>query len=147
MVRLILASDHGGFELKEALKAHFAKIYQITDVGCESADSVDFPVYVTRAITELTKGQGGFAVLVCGSGIGVSMAANRFRGIRAALCHNEEYAQLAREHNNANVLCLGGRFLDVEKAISIVNTFSNTKSLTNERYSKRNNLLDELVYE
>jgi len=119
-----LASDHAGYEAKQAL-IHFLKTHhiEIIDVGCHSLDSVDYPEYGKLLAEALDDKPGDFGVLVCGSGIGISIAANRFPHIRAALCHTPEYAKLARQHNNANVIAMGARMLKIEEMEEILEVF------------------------
>jgi ribose 5-phosphate isomerase B len=129
---LFIASDHAGFELKTHLRKALPQ-YGWKDLGPDSADSVDYPDFAKRLGEELLKAQGSpeknavvFGVLICGSGQGMAMRANRFSHVRAALCWNEEIAKLARQHNDANVLCLPGRFVDAKLAERILVTFLNT---------------------
>lgn len=143
---IILACDHGGYELKETIKAHLVgRGLRVDDVSEKKLDTVDYPVPVKAAVEKI-KHHGlnnSRGIFVCGSGIGVSIAANRFRGIRAALVGTEVYAQLARQHNDANVLCLGGRFLEEELALRLVDVFLETPFLGG-RHSGRVEMLDRL---
>jgi ribose 5-phosphate isomerase B len=125
MRRIAIASDHGGFELKEELKkALTADGHALVDLGvATAAASVDYPDYADALCEEVLDGRAAVGVLVCGTGIGMSIAANRRRGIRAALCTAPFMARMAREHNDANVLCLGGRVLGVPAALEIVREF------------------------
>jgi ribose 5-phosphate isomerase B len=125
MRRIAIASDHGGFELKEELKKLLtADGRELVDLGVDStASSVDYPDYADALCGEILAGRAALGILVCGTGIGMSIAANRHRGIRAALCTDPYMARMAREHNDANVLCLGGRVLSVAAAIDIVRGF------------------------
>lgn len=123
-IRLALASDHGGFELKETLKKDIdAGEVEITDLGVHSTASVDYPDLAHELTSVLMDGKADLGVLVCGTGIGMSIAANRHRGIRAALCTDPYMARMSREHNDANVLCLGGRVIGPSLALEIVNAF------------------------
>jgi ribose 5-phosphate isomerase B len=118
-----IASDHAGVALKNFVSAYLAKQdYSIQDHGTDSAQSCDYPVYA-RAVCKAVLAHGDPGILICGSGIGMSMMANRFRGIRAALCANEFLASAARRHNNANVLCLGARVIGPDLALAIVDAF------------------------
>lgn len=120
-MRIAIASDHGGYLLKEELKAALTKEgFQIVDVGCESLASVDYVDYAEQAVAKLLSGECERAILICGTGIGMSIAANKFAGIRAALCHDHFSAQATREHNDSNVLCLGARVIGPGLAESIV---------------------------
>lgn len=127
-MKVFIANDHAAVALKETLVAYMRSAnIDVEDLGCFTDDSVDYPDYaniLTQGVTSTVNARG---VLICGSGIGMSIAANRNPHIRAALCHNEEYAQLARTHNDANVLVLGARFLENEEAISILKTFFKTE--------------------
>ena len=125
MRRIAIASDHGGFELKAELKkALAADGLDLVDFGVDSAaTSVDYPDYAYALCAEILEGRAALGILVCGTGIGMSIAANRRRGIRAALCTDPYMAKMSREHNDANVLCLGGRVLGVAAALAIVREF------------------------
>jgi ribose 5-phosphate isomerase B len=125
--RLLLASDHGGFPLKQQLKnALAARGIDTVDLGTDSETSVDYTAYAHDLAERILAGEATMGILICGTGIGVSMAANRHRGIRAALCQCPYTAKMAREHNNANVLCLGGRLIGEALALEIVQTFLDT---------------------
>ena len=123
-----IGCDHGGFELKEEIKCYLDEnkiLYK--DFGTNSSESVDYPEFAEKVSNEVVKNSGDIGILICGTGIGISIAANKIKGIRAALCHNTHYAEMARKHNNANVLCLGGRELETNEAVEIVKTFIDTK--------------------
>ena len=123
-MKLIIGADHGGFELKEIITAHLeSKGFEIDDVGCFDSNSVDYPDIALKLCNKLLAKEGEFGILICGTGIGMSMAANKIKGIRAALCTDEFCARATRAHNNANVLCLGGRVVGPELAKSIVDAF------------------------
>jgi len=114
---LVLASDHAGFELKERLKQTLDRLgVAYEDAGPASADSVDYPDFARKVAEAVSAGRASRGVLVCGSGQGMAIAANRYRGVRAALPFDEQTARLCREHNDANVLALGGRVLDHDRA-------------------------------
>jgi ribose 5-phosphate isomerase B len=124
---IALAADHGGFELKRALKQVLsAKGFAVVDCGTENGESVDYPDYADKLVRAITGGSASRGVLLCGSGIGMSIAANRHAGIRAALVHDVETARLAREHNDANVLVMGGRLMSEDLAIRCLETFLTT---------------------
>lgn len=120
--KIYIASDHAGFDLKAFL---IKKFPTLIDLGTDSAESVDYPDFAKKLGQEIQ--EGDFGILICGSGVGISIAANRFKNIRAALCLNEKIAELARRHNDANVLCLGARLINEEKAIEIIEKFLATK--------------------
>jgi ribose 5-phosphate isomerase B len=114
---IAFGSDHAGLPLKEFLKETvIASGYQVLDCGTGTLESVDYPDFAHAVVQVVTNRQAGLGVLVCGTGIGMSMAANRQAGIRAALVHTELEARLSREHNNANILCLGGRIIGQDQA-------------------------------
>jgi ribose 5-phosphate isomerase B len=124
---IILGSDHAGFELKEKVKKTLDRLgVPFEDVGTHSADSVDYPDFAHRVAEAVEKGGYERGILVCGTGIGVSMAANRHPGVRAAVAHDEETARLSREHNDANVLALGGRTIDPVLADRILEVWLKT---------------------
>ena len=134
-----MGCDHGGFALKEAIRAHLEKHGQAyEDCGNTKFDAGDdFTDFVTPVVEGVLANPDNRGILVCGTGIGVSIAANHHAGIRAALVHSVDYARLAREHNNANVLCLGGRFLDTPVALSVVDTFLSTPMNPDPKYARR----------
>lgn len=121
-----IASDHGGYELKEFLKIYLSSKYQLVDLGTNSEESVDYPIIVQNACNKLLAKEIDRLILLCGTGIGVSISANRFKGIRAALCHDEFTSEMARQHNNANVIVLGGRILGKGIATRIVEKWIET---------------------
>lgn len=122
-----LASDHGGYDMKEALKPVVeAAGYTVLDLGCNGPESVDYPDFADAMANAIKVGRASRGVLVCGTGIGISIAANRHGHIRAALCHNATTARLARQHNDANVLALGGRVIGIEVAKDCLTTFLTT---------------------
>lgn len=127
--RLVIGSDHGGFELKEAIKAYLVRdgTYQILDVGVFEKSSFDYPLIAQRVVKKILSGEFSKGILICGTGIGMSIAANRYKGIRAALCHDHYTAKFARAHNDANILVLGGRVLGEGLALEIVDVFLNTE--------------------
>jgi RpiB/LacA/LacB family sugar-phosphate isomerase len=125
---LTIGSDHAGFELKEKIKAHFQqKGVVLRDVGAASTESSDYPDFAQRVAEAVADGQSEYGLLCCASGVGMSISANKIPGVRAALVFNEQMARLAREHNDANVLCLGAKFVSAEDAIRIVEIFVDTK--------------------
>lgn len=123
-MKIALGADHGGFELKEVIKEYLLnKGHEITDCGTDSAQSVDYPEYGIKVGQVIINKQVDLGIIVCGTGIGISIAANKVKGIRAALCTNSYMAQMAREHNNANILGLGARVIGQGLALDIVDTF------------------------
>ena len=127
-MKVSIGADHAGFELKEKIrKLLLDQGIEVTDEGTHSAESVDYPDYARKVAEAVAQNGNQRGILVCGSGIGMAMAANKVRGIRAAHVTSEQEARLSREHNDANVLTLGGRVLDEATALRIVQTFLNTK--------------------
>ncbi len=124
---LAIGGDHAGFEYKEMLKKVLADAgWNVEDKGTYSTDSTDYPDYAHPLATMVEEGRAAVGILICGSGNGVCMTANKHKGIRAALCWNEELAALARQHNNANVLCIPSRFVSEEVAKKMVEVFLST---------------------
>lgn len=122
-----IGADHAGFEYKEQIKKHLELMgIQVEDFGTHSAESTDYPDYAHPVAKMVEDGHAKAGILICGSGNGVCMTANKHAHIRAALCWNEELALLARQHNNANVICLPSRFVDLSQAEKMVKVFLNT---------------------
>ena len=138
-MKILIASDHAGFPLKEELKKHAKELsLEFEDLGTHSCDSVDYPDYGYALSNKLvTLPEGSLGVLICGSGVGISIAANRNPKIRAVLAESTEVAKLAREHNHANVLCLGARIVSPEKALQILKTFLTAVPDSGERHLQR----------
>ncbi|MCZ2458449.1 MAG: ribose 5-phosphate isomerase B [Chitinophagales bacterium] len=119
-----IGSDHAGFDYKEKLIAYLKdKGFSFHDYGTYSKDSVDYPDYAHPVASAVEKGEASFGILLCGSANGVAMTANKHQGIRAAICWNEELSKLAREHNNANIICIPARFVEEEAAEKMVDVF------------------------
>jgi ribose 5-phosphate isomerase B len=141
---IAVGCDHGGYELKLPILAYLSEEgYQIVDVGCDSVDSVNYPVYADKLCREITEGRADMGILICGTGIGMSMAANKHKGIRAAACENTYSARMTRAHNDANVLCLGARVIGAGLAVDMVELFLNTDFLGG-RHEIRVDMLKEL---
>ncbi|MBF0542878.1 MAG: ribose 5-phosphate isomerase B [Candidatus Riflebacteria bacterium] len=141
-MKFFAASDHGGFPLKKRLFKHLqSKGLDCTDLGCDTNESCDYPDFAALLCRQILKNPGSRGLLVCGTGIGMSIAANRFHGIRAALCHNSLEARLTRLHNDANVLVLGGRIIGEELAIDILENFLETP-FEGGRHSRRVEKID-----
>lgn len=136
-MKISLGCDHAGFDLKEYLKEVLSKDHEIVDCGTYSSDSVDYPEYSFKAAEKVASGECDLGITICGSGIGSSIAANKVKGIRAALCHSTDFARLSREHNNANILVLPGRFIAPHYALEIVKVWLNTPYSNEERHNKR----------
>lgn len=127
MKKLAIACDHAGFEYKEYLKNQLEGKYEITDYGTHSLDSVDYPDFVHPAASSVENGENEMGILVCGSGQGVQLSANKHQGIRCALCWMPELGSLARQHNNCNMVAIPARFIAKELALEIVETFLSTE--------------------
>ena len=139
--RIGLVSDHGGFELKEYLHSSFGNEFEIVDCGVNSTESVDYPTVIKAACKRLLAGEFPKLIALCGTGIGASIAANRMKGIRAALCTDEYTAEMAKRHNNANVIVLGGRVLGKDLSVRIVKKWLEA-SFEGGRHENRIKLLD-----
>lgn len=124
-MKIAIASDHAGYELKEYIKANLS--HELEDFGTKSLDSVDYPDFAFPAARSVAEGQNTLGILICGSGVGVSISANKVRGIRAANVFNPEMAMLSRQHNNANILTIAARFIPKETALEMVKTFISTE--------------------
>lgn len=132
-----MACDHAGFELKEFLKSALTERgLEIKDFGTYTSDSVDYPDMIHPLAKEINAGNYEFGIIMCGSANGVSMVANKYQNVRCALCWEEEIAQLAKQHNNANIISLPARFISKEKALSIVDAYLNTE-FEGGRHQKR----------
>jgi ribose 5-phosphate isomerase B len=127
-MNIIIGSDHAGFALKETCKAHLESdgTHQVRDIGVFSRESSDYPKIAHQAAQAVSRGEYSRGILICGSGIGMSMVANRYRGVRAALCHNIYSARLSRLHNDANILAMGERVLGEGLALEILDVFLQT---------------------
>lgn len=137
-MKIVIGSDHGGYELKQEVMGHLKKRgIEVVDVGCYSAESCDYPVYAKPVTEAIQSGDADLGILICGTGIGMSMAANKEKGIRAALCHDTFSAKATREHNNANILCMGARVVGPGLALMIIDTFIDTPFSNDERHIRR----------
>ncbi len=135
---IAIGSDHGGFELKEKVKEHLVKMgHEVNDMGTDSLSSCDYPVYAKAVAYEVADREADKGIVICTTGIGVSITANKIRGIRAALCTDPLMARLTRLHNDSNVLALGAGITGDNLAIEIVDTFVNTKFSGEERHARR----------
>ena len=137
-MRIVVGADHRGYELKGEIAAALKQAgHETLDVGTHSADSVDYPDYARAIGKALSDGLAERGVLVCGSGVGASIAANKIRGVRAALCHDTYSARQGVEHDDMNVLCLGARVIDSELALGLVQAFLDARLSGEERYRRR----------
>ncbi len=140
---IFLGSDHGGFTLKQKV-AEFLKSkgHETTDVGCLSSESCDYPIFGAEVGKRVVAEQGSLGIVVCGSGVGISIAANKVKGIRCVLANSMELAKLGREHNHANVLAMGERTEFIDDPLDIVETFLDTKPDMDTRHVRRVELLN-----
>ncbi len=139
-----IGSDHAGYELKEKIKKYFEEnSIEFTDFGTFNLESCDYPVIAEKVGKSVSNKESEKGILICGAGIGMSITANKIKDVRAALCYEPELAVLERKHNNANVLCMGGRFTNFEKAKEIVKVFLNT-DFEGERHQKRIDLIKKI---
>ena len=127
MIKIAIACDHAGFAYKEIFKKYFSDRFEIEDFGTESSNSVDYPDFVHPAAESVESGKNTFGILICGSGQGVQMTANKHQGIRCALCWMPELAELSRQHNNANMIAIPARFIAAELGIDIIEKFLTTE--------------------
>lgn len=141
---IAIGSDHGGYLLKEEIKKHLEeKGYEFKDFGTDSTASCDYPVYAEKVCRAIQSGECEKGILVCGTGIGMSMCANKCKGIRAAVCGDHFSAEFTRKHNNANVLCLGARVIGSGVALQLVDIFLTTE-FEGGRHEKRIEMMMEL---
>ncbi|MDD3115159.1 MAG: ribose 5-phosphate isomerase B [Anaerovibrio sp.] len=138
-MKLVIGCDHGALELKDAVKKVLAEFedIQVEDMGTYTAASVDYPDIAEKVCAEITSGRAERGIVLCGTGLGISIAANKLPGIRAALCHDVFSARMSREHNDANVLAMGGRVIGFGPAGEIVRTWVTTDFSQDERHQRR----------
>ncbi len=143
-MKICIGSDHGGFLLKEEVINRLqSKGYEIINHGCFDQSSVDYPVYGIKVARDVANSICDFGILICTTGIGMSIVANKIKGVRAALVTNIEAAKLTREHNNTNVICIGAKYTPIEEAVNYIETFINT-DFTYGRHEKRVNMINEV---
>lgn len=134
---IALGCDHGGYELKEAIKKHLdSKRIEYIDFGTNSTESVNYAQFAYKVANYVTSGKAEKGILCCGTGIGISIAANKIKGIRAAVCTNEFCAEMTRKHNDSNILCMGGRVISAETAVRLTDIFLATQ-FEGGRHEKR----------
>ncbi|MCR5025686.1 MAG: ribose 5-phosphate isomerase B [Lachnospiraceae bacterium] len=144
-MKVAIGSDHGGYDLKEFLTAHLReKGYEVDDKGCYSKESCDYPVYGHAVANAVAKGEADRGIVICTTGIGISIAANKVPGIRAALCTNELMAKMTRLHNDANVLALGANIVGPGLAESITDTFLSEDFSKVDRHQRRVDEMEDL---
>jgi len=140
---IAVGADHAGFDLKECLRAELSRMgHQVIDVGCTSRDPCDYTEYARQVAFNVVEGKAELGVLVCSTGIGTSITANRYSGVRAALCHNCDMAYVARSHNDANILVLGSRYVTVLDANAMLRVFLGTGFSREERHRRRIQKID-----
>ncbi|TDT71970.1 ribose-5-phosphate isomerase [Hypnocyclicus thermotrophus] len=143
MKKIALGADHGGYELKNIVREYLKNNgYEVIDFGTNSSDSVDYPEFAHKVGEAVVNKEADFGIVVCGTGIGISIAANKIKGVRAALCHNVWTAKLTRQHNDANVLAMGGRVIGPGIALDMVEAFLNTE-FEGGRHTNRVNKIEE----
>lgn len=143
-MKIAVASDHGGFALKEQIKEHLKnRGFDLLDLGTNSEESVDYPTFGKACGEAVSSGKADLGVVCCGTGIGIGIAANKVHGVRCAIATNEYMAEMTKKHNNANVLALGGRVLEAQQALKIVDTWLDTE-FEGGRHQRRVDMLDEM---
>jgi len=125
--KIYIASDHAGFKLKSSILSKFSKKKKIIDLGPNSSISVDYPDYAKKLSKKIASDKGSFGILICGSGMGMAITANKIKNVRAALCYSNKNTKLSRLHNNANIITLGERLISKNKAINLIKIFLSTK--------------------
>lgn len=143
--KIIIGCDHAGFEYKNMLKAVLEREgWEVEDAGTYSSASCDYPVPVHRLCKKIQSGEYTQGILICGTGIGVSIAANKHRGIRAAVCSDNYSVEMTRQHNDANVLCMGARVIPFFRVVELTHIFLSTDALSEERHRRRQRMIAEL---
>ena len=143
-MKIALACDHAGFALKKEIKSYLlSENIEVSDLGTDSEEAVDYPVYGKKCAEIVASGQADRGIILCGTGIGISIAANKVRGIRCALCTDENMADAARKHNDANMLAIGGRKTSIDKALRIVEVWLKTE-FEEDRHRQRVDMLNEM---
>ena len=141
---IAIGSDHGGFDLKESVISHLKEMgMEVKDVGCHSKDSCDYPMFGHAVAKAVASGECEKGIVICTTGIGISITANKTKGVRCALCSEPLSAKMTRLHNDANVLAMGAGIVGVNMANEIVDTFLNTEFSGDERHQRRINLIEE----
>jgi ribose 5-phosphate isomerase B len=144
-MKILIGCDHAGWELKEVIVPHLRALHhEVEDLGTYNSDAVDYPYYAVRVARAVAEGEGDRGLLVCGSGIGMCMAANRIPGVRAVHATEPYAAKMSRRHNDSNILCLAGRFLGRDLAIEIVNVWLN-EAFEGGRHQRRLDLIERLT--
>ena len=144
-MKILIGNDHAGYSLKLSIIKNLEDKYEFFDRGSYSNESVDYPDYASIIAKEIQSEKGDLGILICGTGNGVCMTANKFKGIRAVICWNEEIAKLAKKHNNANIICIPSRFIKVEEAMKIIESFILEK-FEGGRHERRIKKINENLY-
>ena len=144
-MKILIGNDHAGYSLKLSIIKNLEDKYKFFDKGSYTDESVDYPDYASIIAKEIQSEKGDLGVLICGTGNGVCMTANKFKGIRAVICWNKEIAKLAKQHNNANIICIPSRFIKAEEAIKIIETFILEK-FEGGRHVRRIKKINENLY-
>ena len=144
-MKILIGNDHAGYSLKLSIIKNLEDKYEFFDKGSYSNESVDYPDYASIIAKEIQSEKGDLGILICGTGNGVCMTANKFKGIRAVICWNEEIAKLAKKHNNANIICIPSRFIKVEEAVKIIESFILEK-FEGGRHERRIKKINENLY-
>ena len=144
-MKILIGNDHAGYTLKLSIIKNLEDKYEFFDKGSYSDESVDYPDYASIIAKEIQSEKGDLGIIICGTGNGVCMTANKFKGIRAAICWNEEIAKLAKQHNNANIICIPSRFIKVEEAMKIIESFILEK-FEGGRHERRIKKINENLY-
>ena len=144
-MKILIGNDHAGYSLKLSIIKNLKNKYEFFDKGSYSDESVDYPDYASIIAKEIISEKGDLGILICGTGNGVCMTANKFKGIRAVICWNEEIAKLAKQHNNANIICIPSRFIKVEEAVKIIESFILEK-FEGGRHERRIKKINENLY-
>lgn len=147
-MKVALGCDHAGFELKKQVEEHLEKSgYEIIDVGTDSTESVDYPDFASKVAMQVADGEAERGVIVCGSGVGACITANKIKGVRASVCHDEYSASQGVEHDDMNVICIGGRIINQDEAKNLVEKFLSAKFTKEERHLRRLNKVLEIEKE
>ena len=144
-MKILIGNDHAGYSLKLSIIKNLEDKYEFFDKGSYSNESVDYPDYASIIAKEIQSEKGDLGIIICGTGNGVCMTANKFKGIRAVICWNEEIAKLAKQHNNANIICIPSRFIKVEEALKIIESFILEK-FEGGRHERRIKKINENLY-
>lgn len=144
-MKILIGNDHAGYSLKLSIIKNLEDKYEFLDKGSYSDESVDYPDYASIIAKEIQSEKGDLGILICGTGNGVCMTANKFKGIRAVICWNKEIARLAKQHNNANIICIPSRFIKVKEAIKIIESFILEK-FEGGRHERRIKKINENLY-